>query len=139
MLASDKLIDDFVKISQYTTTGIPTIAQYGAITALKQYPVRDEIINENRQRMEFFAKGLEQIGFEVVKPEGAFYLFANYEKLSNKNSIDFCKDIMEKTHVGIVPGICFMVENYVRFSIGKDFDELSMALDRLKKYFEEQK
>lgn len=47
---------------------------------LKQYPVRDEIINENRQRMEFFAKGLEQIGFEVVKPEGAFYLFANYER-----------------------------------------------------------
>lgn len=137
MLASKYLISNFIKVSQYTTTGITTIAQYGAITALNEYPTRPEVIEENRERMEYFAKGLEKIGFKVIKPEGAFYLFANYEKLSNKNSLDFANEIVENLHVGVVPGECFMVEGYLRFSITKDKEELQEALDRMEKYFNE--
>ena len=87
--------------------------------------------------MEFFAKGLEKIGFDVIKPEGAFYLFANYEKLSNKNSVDFANEIVENLHIGIVPGECFMVEGYVRFSVTKNIPELQKALDRMEEYFDE--
>lgn len=137
MLASKYLISNFIKVSQYTTTGITTIAQYGAITALNEYPTRPEVIEENRERMEYFAKGLEKIGFKVIKPEGAFYLFANYEKLSNKNSLDFANEIVENLHVGVVPGECFMVEGYLRFSITKDKEELQEALNRMEKYFNE--
>lgn len=137
MLASKYFIDNFIKVSQYTTTGITTISQYGAIKALELYPERPEIIEENKKRMEFFAKGLEKIGFKVIKPEGAFYLFANYEKLSNKKSLDFSNEIVENLHIGVVPGECFMVENYLRFSVTKDIDELKEALDRMEKYFNE--
>lgn len=68
MLASKYFIDNFIKVSQYTTTGIATISQYGGIKALEVYPTREEIVKENRERMEFFAKGLEKIGFRVIKP-----------------------------------------------------------------------
>ncbi len=137
MLASKYFISNFVKVSQYTTTGITTIAQYGAIKALQEYPERPEVIEENKKRMEFFAKGLEKIGFDVIKPEGAFYLFANYEKLSNKNSVDFANEIVENLHIGVVPGICFMVENYLRFSITKTIPELKEALYKMEEYFYE--
>lgn len=135
MLASKYFIDNFIKVSQYTTTGIATISQYGGIEALEVYPTREEIVKENRERMEFFAKGLEKIGFRVIKPEGAFYLFADYRKLSNKKSIDFVNEVVENLHIGIVPGECFMVEGYVRFSVTKDIPELQKALDRMEKYF----
>lgn len=135
MLASKYFIDNFIKVSQYTTTGIATISQYGGIKALEVYPTREEIVKENRERMEFFAKGLEKIGFRVIKPEGAFYLFADYSKLSNKKSIDFVNEVVENLHIGIVPGECFMVEGYVRFSVTKDITELQKALDRMEKYF----
>lgn len=135
MLASKYFIDNFIKVSQYTTTGIATISQYGGIKALEVYPTREEIVKENRERMEFFAKGLEKIGFRVIKPEGAFYLFADYRKLSNKKSIDFVNEVVENLHIGIVPGECFMVEGYVRFSVTKDITELQKALDRMEKYF----
>lgn len=135
MLASKYFIDNFIKVSQYTTTGIATISQYGGIKALEVYPTRKEIVKENRERMEFFAKGLEKIGFRVIKPEGAFYLFADYRKLSNKKSIDFVNEVVENLHIGIVPGECFMVEGYVRFSVTKDIPELQKALDRMEKYF----
>lgn len=135
MLASKYFIDNFIKVSQYTTTGITTISQYGGIKALEVYPTREEIVKENRERMEFFAKGLEKIGFRVIKPEGAFYLFADYRKLSNKKSIDFVNEVVENLHIGIVPGECFMVEGYVRFSVTKDIPELQKALDRMEKYF----
>lgn len=135
MLASKYFIDNFIKVSQYTTTGIATISQYGGIKALEVYPTREEIVKENRERMEFFAKGLEKIGFRVIKPEGAFYLFVDYRKLSNKKSIDFVNEVVENLHIGIVPGECFMVEGYVRFSVTKDIPELQKALDRMEKYF----
>lgn len=135
MLASKYFIDNFIKVSQYTTTGIATISQYGGIKALEVYPTREEIVKENRERMEFFAKGLEKISFRVIKPEGAFYLFADYRKLSNKKSIDFVNEVVENLHIGIVPGECFMVEGYVRFSVTKDIPELQKALDRMEKYF----
>lgn len=135
MLASKYFIDNFIKVSQYTTTGIATISQYGGIKALEVYPTREEIVKENRERMEFFAKGLEKIGFRVIKPEGAFYLFADYRKLSNKKSIDFVNEVVENLHIGIVPGECFMVEGYVRFSVTKNIPELQKALDRMEKYF----
>jgi hypothetical protein len=135
MLASKYFIDNFIKVSQYTTTGIATISQYGGIKALEVYPTREEIVKENRERMEFFEKGLEKIGFRVIKPEGAFYLFADYRKLSNKKSIDFVNEVVENLHIGIVPGECFMVEGYVRFSVTKDIPELQKALDRMEKYF----
>lgn len=137
MLASKYFIDNFIKVSQYTTTGITTISQYGGIKALEVYPTREEIVKENRERMEFFAKGLEKIGFRVIKPEGAFYLFADYRKLSNKKSIDFVNEVVENLHIGIVPGECFMVEGYVRFSVTKNIPELKEALYRMEEYFDE--
>ncbi len=139
MLASKRLIADFMKLSQYTTTGVSTVGQYGAIKALQDYPTREEVVLENKERVEFFVKGLEKLGFDVIKPEGAFYVFAGYSKLSKMNSLDFANHIVENTHVGVVPGICFMVENYLRFSITQEIPLLEKALERIEKCLKELK
>ncbi len=134
MLSSKENISNLIKASQYTTTGVATVSQYGAIVALDKCLDRSEIIEENKQRVEYMSKGLERLGFDVIKSEGAFYVFAAYSKISNKDSLSFCNEILEKTHVGIVPGICFNVENYVRLSVTQDIPILEEALQRLEKY-----
>lgn len=134
MLASKKLIDNFIKVSQYTTTGVTSLSQYAAIKALELYPTREDVIAQNKELIEYFTEGLEKIGFKVIKPEGAFYIFASYEKLSNKNSLDFANEIVENTHVGVVPGSCFNVENHLRFSITRPKEELKEAIERLETY-----
>lgn len=136
MLSSEKNIANFVKVSQYTTTGTCTVSQYGALKALEKCLDRSEVIKENKNRLEYMEKGLKELGFNVIKPEGAFYLFADYKNISNKNSIDFCEDILENTHVGMVPGICFNIEGYVRLSVTHDKEVLDEALNRLRKYLE---
>lgn len=134
MLSSEENIKNYVKVSQYTTTGIATVAQYGALVALDKCVDRSEIVAENKKRLEYMADKLEKLGFEVIKPESAFYLFASYKKISNKNSVDFCSDLLEHTHVGLVPGICFNVENYVRLSVTHDLDILDEAIKRIANY-----
>lgn len=134
MLSSAKNISNFIKVSQYTTTGIATVSQYGAMVALEKCLDRTEVINENKKRLKYMAEKLEKIGFDVVMPESSFYIFASYKRISSKDSVQFCNDILENTHIGIVPGICFNVENYVRLSVTKDIPVIDEAINRLTKY-----
>ncbi len=134
MLSSKENISNLIKTSQYTTTGVATVSQYGALVALEKCLDRSAIVKENEERVMYMTKGLEKLGFDVIKPEGAFYIFASYDKISDKDSLSFCNEILENTHVGIVPGVCFNVEGYVRLSITQDIPVLEKALQRLEKY-----
>ena len=77
---------------------------------------------------------LEKLGFKVVKPKGAFYIFADYSKLSSLKSLDFSLDLLRKTEVAVVPGISFGVENFIRIALTVDISILKQAIERIKKY-----
>lgn len=133
-LASEEVINNMNKVGQYTMTGVNTVGQLGAIYAMENYPTREEIVKDNKEKMLFMKEKLEELGFKVINPEGAFYLFVDYSMFSNKNSLDFALDLLEKTGVGVVPGISFNVEGYVRLAITHEKDVLEDAIFRIKKY-----
>lgn len=135
-LASKEIIDNMNKVGQYTMTGVNTVGQLGAIYAMEKFPTRDDIAKINYDKLMYMKKGLEKIGFKVINPQGAFYLFVDYSMFSNKNSLDFAIDVLEKTELGIVPGICFAVEGFFRLSVTQEYEVLDEALNRLKKYVE---
>ena len=133
-LASEEVINNMNKVGQYTMTGVNTVGQLGAIYAMEHVPTREDVVAINKERLLYMKKGLEEIGFKVVNPEGAFYLFVDYRMFSDKNSFDFSMDVLDKVHLGIVPGICFSVEGFFRLAVTHDFEEMDEALSRLKKY-----
>lgn len=133
-LASEEVINNMNKVGQYTMTGVNTVGQLGAIYAMKNIPTREDIVKINKEKLLYTKKALENLGFKVVNPNGAFYLFVDYSMFSNKKSLDFAMDVLEKTHLGIVPGICFNVEGYFRLSITQDYEIIDQAIERLKKY-----
>ena len=109
------------------------------MTALEKCSDRKEVAEIYKKRVGYFLKEIEKMGFNCIKPQGAFYIFAGYEnidKLKNMKSLDFALDLLEKTGLAIVPGSTFQAEKYVRFSIVHDIPVLEEAVKRLKKYVE---
>ena len=65
----------------------------------------------------------------VIKPDGAFYIFANSaktiglkkpSKFKIENDGDLCKYILEEGKVGVVPGSAFGLANHFRISYVAD-------------------
>lgn len=120
----------------------PSISQYAAIAALRK---ADEEVEEMRkkynERRVFLIQRLREIGFKIhVEPQGAFYVFADARHLT-KDSYRFAIDILEKTHVGVTPGIDFgsRGEGFIRFSYANSIENIAEAMDRIEKYLKEKK
>ncbi len=114
-----------------------SFVQKAGIAALKEGEAylqkTRHIFNERRQVM---LKGLKDLGFGVaVEPTGAFYIFANAKKFT-KNSYKFAFDLLEKTEVGVTPGIDFGSggEGFIRFSYATSLENIREGLKRIGQY-----
>ena len=66
-------------------------------------------------------------------PQGAFYLFINI-KAVNGDSMAFCKDLLEKQGVALVPGVAFGMEGYARFSFACGEEQIIEGIKRIESY-----
>lgn len=89
-----------------------------------------KVFNERRLAM---LEGVKRLGFGVtVPPTGAFYIFANAKKLT-KDSYRFAMDLLDKTDVGVTPGVDFGSEGegYLRFSYANSLENIEEGLRRI--------
>ena len=79
-------------------------------------------------------------GFEVIKPQGAFYLFPNVKKAMEikgyTNVNDFTNAILEEAEVALVTGAGFGAPENIRLSYATDLDTLKEAVRRIKAFME---
>lgn len=80
-----------------------------------------EIYNRNR---ELLYRELTRMGYEMVKPEGAFYLFI---KALEEDDKAFCERA-KKHRLLLVPGSSFSCPGYVRLAYCVDYDRIKRAL-----------
>ena len=80
------------------------------------------------------AKELTDLGFDVIEPRGAFYLFVGYEKFSKEPSLDFAMRLLDETGVAVVPGIAFGSENYFRIALTQDIPLLKEAAKKIRQF-----
>ena len=73
-------------------------------------------------------------GVECSLPGGAFYAFPKVIG-TGMNGAEFCKKAMHEVGVAIVPGTAFgkTCQDYVRFSFAASQDNISEALENIKK------
>lgn len=138
-----EIIGAMGKIIGQTTSNLTTVAQYAAIEAFTgdQEPI-EAMRQAFEERLNALYPLLNQVpGFEVVKPQGAFYLFPNVKKAMALKGFDdvtaFADDILEKTGVAVVTGAGFGAPENLRLSYATDMDTLTEAVRRLKAYMEE--
>lgn len=125
-----------LKVHQYNVSCASSISQFAAVEALTNgiddaLPMRDAY----RQRRDYVYDRLVQMGLELDKPEGAFYLFPSIAHL-NLSSMEFAMRLLEEEKVAVVPGDAFSVygEGYIRLSYAYALPVLEQALDRLETF-----
>jgi aminotransferase len=122
---------------QNTTTCATSIAQKAAEEAWANG--MDDAIPmkaEYQKRRDFVGAKFKELGFEVAKPKGAFYIFAKIPAQFNQNSVEFVLDLAEKARVALIPGVAFgpKGEGYVRLSYAASMENLEEAMKRIAEY-----
>jgi len=131
-----KLIEAMIKSSHYITLCPPHLSQLLGIKALSlpnSYIEKMRI--EYDRRRKFIVKRLNDIGLRTRMPDGAFYTFSNIEHIS-KNSLNFCKRLLNKEKVAVVPGSEFGIygEGYIRCSYATELNNIKIAMERIEKF-----
>ncbi|MDY5636261.1 MAG: pyridoxal phosphate-dependent aminotransferase [Streptococcus orisratti] len=129
-----------IKSHQYLVTAAATMAQFAAIEALSAgkddaLPMRAEYI----KRRDYIIDKMSALGFKIIKPDGAFYIFAKIPAGYEQNSFKFCQDFAREKAVAFIPGVAFgkYGEGYVRLSYAASMETISTAMDRLKAFMED--
>ena len=129
-----------IKSHQYLVTAANTMAQHAAVEALTAgkndaEPMKKEYI----QRRDYIIDKMTDLGFEIIKPDGAFYIFAKIPAGYDQDSFAFLKDFAQKKAVAFIPGAAFgrYGEGYVRLSYAASMETIKEAMKRLEEYMRE--
>lgn len=109
----------------------PTLQQKAVKACLNE---KTDISFYNRNR-ETLYNGLKELGFDCIKPEGAFYLFV---KSPVEDEKEFCA-AAKKYNILIVPGSSFGCPGYVRIAYCVSYETIVNSLPKFKELAQEYK
>ena len=132
----EKLIPHITKLAINSFSCVNVPSQFAGIAALDG---SDEPINEMMKKFDERRKVIHKLlnelpGVECSMPGGAFYAFPKVIG-TGMNGSEFSKKCMHEAGVAIVPGTAFGAssKDYVRFSFAASQDNISQALENIKK------
>ena len=103
----------------------------------------DEMRRAFEERRNYMVERMNSIqGVSCIKPEGAFYVMMNIEKLIGKelhgtvirDADDFGNLFLKYGKVAVVPGTGFGAPNFVRWSYATSMENIREGLNRLEKF-----
>lgn len=136
MAAHPEIIKKMSVVQGHSLSNVCSIAQKAALAALTG---PQDCVAEMRSAFE----KRRDLAMEIIgtwkkaicpRPDGAFYLFVDasgYYKPGLDNSLEFCKWLLEKAHVAVVPGVAFGDDKCFRISFAVGDERLRDALDRI--------
>ena len=97
------------------------------------------MISDYRDRREILYTALKDSGFTCNKPEGAYYILADFSELSDDPDDVFSRVLARDAKVSPVPGSSFhspaeLGKSLVRFAFCKRSETLIEAGDRLRHF-----
>jgi len=130
------LLQAMHKVHQYMIMSAPTMAQEGAIAALRESQEHAEEMRQSYdKRRRTIVKGLNEAGLPTFEPEGAFYCFPDVTA-TGMSSEEFAQTLLEEEKVACVPGTAFgpSGEGYVRCSYATGLEDIEEALARIDRF-----
>ena len=139
LIVPDEFIQATEKLAQNIYIATSTHSQYAALAAFDE----NTLVELENRRTEFAARrnflydNLLRLGFEIpVKPEGAFYIYANCKKFTD-DSYQFALDFLEAEAVAITPGKDFgsyEAHHMLRFAYTTSIAKMAIAMQRLNRF-----
>ncbi|HLY20682.1 MAG TPA: pyridoxal phosphate-dependent aminotransferase [Bryobacteraceae bacterium] len=139
VLAPPPVIGAMLKLQSHATSNPTSIAQKGAVEALRgpQESV-GVMLAEYARRRDFVIQRLRAIpGVRCAEPRGAFYAYPDIGVAFRdgiSSSMQFAEKLLEKAAVAVVPGEAFGTSRHVRISYATSMHELGRGLERLHRF-----
>ncbi|QDR71652.1 aminotransferase class I/II-fold pyridoxal phosphate-dependent enzyme [Limosilactobacillus reuteri] len=92
-----------------------------------------EMKDAYEQRRDFVVNNLQKLGFELINPQGAFYVFVKIPEQYGNDDLKFATDLANEGKVAVIPGSFFEAggQGYVRISYATSMENLTGALDNI--------
>jgi aspartate/methionine/tyrosine aminotransferase len=122
---------------QFLTFATATPLQHAAVTALDApASYYGELAASYRRKRDVLAEGLAEIGFQVFRPQGTYFLMADHSRFGLGDDVSFVNHLIDQAGVAAIPPGAFYhdrreARNLVRFAFCKDEGTLKEALVRL--------
>jgi len=142
-----EVIKALTKLQGHVNSGASRPAQYAiraAYTSQKAKEATEDMRKRYQRNRDIFVKGLNEIdGISCVKPEGAFYAFPSIENFfaykyefageeyTIRTSVDFRNFLLRKAQVAGVEGTPFGMDEYIRFSLATEEENIVNALNNI--------
>ena len=144
LLANEKVTEVMRNFISNSTGSPCSVSQAAAVAALNgPQDCVEEMRRAFEQRRNYIVERMNQIdGVSCLRPEGAFYVMMNVEKLLGRtihgeliqSSDDFCTAFLKYGLVATVPGSAFGAPNFVRWSYAVSMGSIKKGLDRLEEF-----
>ncbi|MCC4341782.1 aminotransferase class I/II-fold pyridoxal phosphate-dependent enzyme [Limosilactobacillus reuteri] len=137
--APAKIMANISKMHAFLVTTVTNNVQVAAAEALTNGlddPLEFRKIYQHRR--DLLVAGLKKLGFEMLTPEGAFYLFAKIPAQFGTDDVAFAKQLAKEAKVGVTPGSAFGKggDGYVRLSYASSDENLTEAIKRIGEFLD---
>ena len=130
-MADAPILDRIQVFHQYAVTSIPSFVQKACVTALET--PTDDVCALFQKRRDYVYRRLKEMGLSVEEPQGAFYMFIDIRPFG-MDSTTFCTRMLKEGLVGLIPGVHFGTEGFMRLSYCYSDADLKEGLDRIERF-----
>jgi alanine-synthesizing transaminase len=136
-LGNAEMLAALARLKSYFDYGVFQPIQIAAIIALNENQdcVR-ETVEIYRKRRDTLIHGLKRVGWEIEKPKGTMFVWAEIPKPFKKmGSVEFSKLILREGLVAVSPGVGFgeYGEGFVRFALVENEARIKQAVKGIQK------
>ncbi|MGH2500160.1 MAG: pyridoxal phosphate-dependent aminotransferase [Candidatus Limnocylindria bacterium] len=134
--APAEIIEQMMKIHQYTVMCVPTAGQYAALEALRagEGEVARMVAEYDRRRVRMWER-FNAMSLPCFEPRGAFYCFPRVAGTGLGDEA-FCARLLEEEKVVVVPGSAFGARGagHVRACYAASMEQIDEACDRIERF-----
>jgi aspartate/methionine/tyrosine aminotransferase len=138
-VASPELTNAIRKVHDFLTVGAAAPLQAaGAVALSLPESYYQHLAKSYRARRDRLLPALQQAGFTVFVPRGAYYIMTDIAGFGFKDDVRFAQHLVKDVGVAVVPGSSFYSDardgaRQVRFAFCKRDETLDAAAERLRK------
>ncbi len=134
--APAEVIEQMMKIHQYTVMCVPTAGQYAALEALRSGEAEVvRMVGEYDRRRTRIWERFNGMGLHCFEPRGAFYAFPNITA-TGLDAGTFAERLLKEEKVVVVPGDVFGEQGrgHIRACYAASMEQIDLACDRIERF-----
>ena len=136
LIATENLMFEMKKVHQFLVFSVNSFSQH-AISEYLDVVDFSEVSKMYQRKRDLFQNLIKDSRFELMPCDGTYFQVVNYNQISNKNDVDFAKELIVNHGVASIPISVFYNDatdrHMLRFCFAKTDETLMVAAEKLNK------